>query len=291
MDSKNNFDEFNNFQIARQTSFRSFFKFYRETKDSEESLQEALETAKFLNKKLQLTTNYYRGLQGEIIFFGKQYKALNLDPLVEIGDTHADFHSHITNQYYDVTTNMKYKDISDYIRNDSKECMIAYVDINSKDIELIPTVFEHCPNCGNCLHFVYALSNDFLFKSLLGIEYRSQDLYKCCSSCDFVEYVDSSSYMINSPADALESLFGSRDEDTPKAKKYLQEKFTQIASLGRKHFDTFISAVACPETVMGCNKDDIYETGRTKWINPILDLTKNPYRKIYFEEDVSQFLY
>lgn len=291
MNSRDRYEGFNSFQTARHTCFRSFFKRYEETKDSEESLQKALDTAKFLNKKLSLTDKHYKGLKGEIIFFGKRYETLNLDPLQEIGAMPADFYSHVTNQYYDVTTNTDYKDIGDYIRNDSKECMIAYVDPNSENIELIPTVFEHCPKCGNPLHFIYALSNEFKWESFPGIEYPSQNLFKCCSSCDFIEHVDSSFYMIESPIDALESVFGSTDEDTPEAKKFLQNEFTKIARLGRKHFDIFLSAGARPVTVMGSNKDDLSEIGIATWIHPILDLTKNPKRKIYFEEEILQFLY
>ena len=138
-----------------------------------------------------MTENYYKGLNGEIIFCRKNYETLSLDTLVEIGDTHADFYSHQTNQYYDVTTNLKYKDISDYIRNDSKECMIAYVDIDKEEIELIPTVFEHCPICGNSLHYVYSLDEEY--GSFFGMGYPYQVLNKCCSYSDYVEYVNSSS--------------------------------------------------------------------------------------------------
>lgn len=130
--SKNTFVNFDNFQTARQKSFRSFIKKYQENEDSEESLQKALATAKINKNILKLTPQHYKGLQGEVIFFAKHYKSLNLDPLVEIGDVHADFRSQVTNQYYDVTTNIDYKDLSEYIRNDSKECMIAFVDVGSE---------------------------------------------------------------------------------------------------------------------------------------------------------------
>lgn len=214
---------------------------------------------------------------------------MSLDTLVEIGDTHADFYSHQTNQYYDVTTNLKYKDISDYIRNDSKECMIAYVDINKEEIELIPTVFEHCPICGSSLHYVYSLAEES--GPFFGMGYPYQVLNKCCSYCDYVEYVNSSSYFIDYPHEGLYHIFEDNDENTPEAKEYIQGEYTKIANLGRKHFDLFISAVTRPETEIGMNKRELYQVDKITWVHPILDLRKNPSRKIFFDKDTSASFY
>lgn len=292
MPSKDLFKDFHNFQQARQTCFRSFYKKYQEKKDTQEALQKALETSKFLYNKLGLTAKYYKGLKGEIIFFGKKYEVLNLDPLVEIGDVHADFRSQITNQYYDVTTNIDYKDISDYIRNDSKESMIAFVDIKSENIELIPTVFEHCPDCGDSLHYVYALSDEFISEALIGFDYPSQDLYKTCSNCDYMEEVSDSLYYMHSPHALLEDIFGSDDENTQEAKELLTKEYTKISNLGRKHFDVFISAVTRPETaIIGNNKHDLYKVDKVKWIHPILDLSKKPDRSVYLQKEFANIYF
>lgn len=286
--SQNIFANFNNFQIARQTSFRSFFKEYKEKGDSEESLQKSLATAKFLNGKLKLTPQHYKGLQGEIVFFAKYYESFNLDPLVEIGDVHADFRSPVTNIYYDVTTNTDYKDLNDYIRNDSKECMIAYVDVNSEEVELIPTVFSICPECGEALHYVYSMDVEGPGQKL-GFDYPSQDLNICCQQCDYYEEVDNTFYYISDPSNDLEFMFGSYDETTPDAIKYLSEEWTTIANLARKDFDIFISCVARPELQMGMNKHDIFSTNNPKWIHPMLDFDINPKRKINFGVDCLPF--
>lgn len=275
---KKKFDDFDNFQKARQKSFRSFIKKYKLTKDPNESLEKALETAKINRNILNLTPKYYKGLQGEIIFLGKKYESLNLDPLLEIGDVPADFRSQVTDQYYDVTTNLDYKDIEEYIRNDSKECMIAFVDIKSEDIELIPTVFPECPECGNPLHYIYSM-DPYGTGSQLGIDYPSQDLYKYCEYCDEPEIVNSSYYYIFDPNQYLDSY---EDKNTPEAKELLRKKWTEIANLARKEFDVFISCVTRPEIEMGKDKDDLYEANKPKWIHPILDLDRNPNRKIYF---------
>ncbi|MGD9777066.1 MAG: hypothetical protein AB7D09_12775 [Methanosarcina sp.] len=285
----NKLKDFDNFQLARQKCFRSFVKCYQGKKDAEEALQKALDTAKINNQTLELTNNYYKGLKGEIIFFGKCYKTLNLDPLVEIGDVHADFHSQVTKQYYDVTTNLDYKDINDYIRNDSKECMIAYVDIKKEEIDLIPTVFEHCPICGNSLHYIYSLNNDVISESLIGIDYPSQVLNKCCSNCDYIKDVGESFYFIYSHHNSLDNIFEDSDENDPEVKKYLQDEYGDIADLGRKHFDYFISAVTRPEDELGKNKHDLYKVDKTKWIHPILDLSKNPSRNVYFDKDIINY--
>ncbi|MDO9517471.1 MAG: hypothetical protein Q7J10_05400 [Methanosarcinaceae archaeon] len=280
--SQNKFVNFNNFQTARQTCFRSFFKNYKENGDSDESLQKALDTAKINNDILKLTPQYYKGLQGEIVFFAKYYESFNLDPLVEIGDVHADFRSQVTNKYYDVTTNTDYKDLSDYIRNDSKECMITFVDVNSEEVELIPTVFHICPECGEALHYVYCMGTEGS-DQILGIDYQSQNLYNYCQQCGHYKEVDSTFYEIYNPNDDLEFLFGSQNETTLEARMYLNRKWTTIANLARKDFDVFISCVTRPESEMGMNKHDLYEVNNPKWIHPILDLDKNQGRKIIFD--------
>lgn len=286
--TKNIFVNFDNFQIARQKCFRSFFKKYQENKDSEESLQKALDTAKINNNILKLTPYHYKGLRGEILFFAKYYESLNLDPLVEIGDVHADFRSQVTNRYYDVTTNIDYKNIDDYIRNDSKECMIAFVNVDSEEVELIPTVFPMCPECGDALHYVYSMDIEGPGE-LLGIDYPSQDLYNYCQQCDYYEEVSNSFYHIFNPSDDLEFVFGSKDETTQQAIEFLNKQWTSIANLARKDFDVFISCVTRPELEMGMNKHDLYMSNNPKWIHPILNFDKNQERKIIFEADSLPF--
>jgi hypothetical protein len=286
---KNRFQDFENFQTARQRCFRSFIKKYEDKNDSEEALQKALDVAKINKKTLKLTSKHYKGLVGEIIFFGKKYELFSLSPLVEIGDTHADFCSRSTAQLYDVTTNIDFKDINDYIANDSDDLMIANVDIQSEEIEMIPTLFEHCPECGSTLHFIYSLSDEFISESFIGFQYPSQDLNKTCASCDYIEEASDSLYYIHSPHECLEEIFGTTDEEHPEVKDYLSRQYTSIANLGRKHFDCFISAVTRPEMEMGPSKHDINTVDRTKWIHPILDMNKNPNRKIYFDKDITYF--
>lgn len=235
-----------------------------------------------------MTPSHYKGLRGEILFFAKYYESLNLDPLVEIGDVHADFRSQKTNKYYDVTTNIDYKNIDDYIRNDSKECMIAFVDIDSEDVELIPTVFPMCPECGDALHYIYSMDTEGSEK-LLGIDYPSQNLYNYCQQCDYYEEVNNTFYYIYNPSDYLEFVFGSKDETTQQAIEFLNKQWTAIANLARKDFDVFISCVTRPELEMGMNKHDLYLSNNPKWIHPILDFKINQKRNIIFEADSLPF--
>lgn len=114
-------DEFSKFQEARNNCFRSFYKKYKVSNDVEESIQKALDTAKTNKNVLNLNHKIYKGLTGEIIFYGKTFESLDSDPLKEIGKTPADFYSPITNKYYDVTTNINYKDIGKYLREELAE--------------------------------------------------------------------------------------------------------------------------------------------------------------------------
>lgn len=286
MINTNPFKDFENFQTARNTCFRSFIKKYDTSKDVDESLDKALSTAKYIKqKKLDLTHNHYKGLQGEIIFFGKNFETFDLDPVMEIGKVNADFRSQITNQYFDVSTNLDYKDAGDYIRNDTRECLIAFVDIKSKEIELIPTSFPPCPECGMDLHYVYLMDDKSKSESEIGIDYPNQDLIQYCHNCDYFNEVDKSFYYLFSPKSDLEIKFGTDSENTPQAQIYLKNEWAKISNLARKNFDVFISAVTCPESEMGLTKHDLYEINKPKWIHPILDLNIKPDRNIYFPNE------
>lgn len=84
-------DDFLKFQEARNNCFRSFYKKYGISNDIEESIQNALDIAKINKNILNLNPKIYKGLIGEIIFYGKTFKSLDSDPLKEIGKTPADF--------------------------------------------------------------------------------------------------------------------------------------------------------------------------------------------------------
>lgn len=227
----------------------------------------------------------YKGLKGEIIFYGKTFNSLDLDALMDSKKVPADFHSPITNIYYDVTTNLDYKDIENYIRNDNREYMLGYVDIKSEEIELIPTSFPSCPECSNYSHYIYFLddTNKTKLESYC-IDYPSQDLVHYCTNCGYYKQIDHSNYYLSSPQSYIENEYpeGVDDEHEDEASKFLKDKWTEISNLARKEFDFFISAITCLEEKMMGSKDDFWTFENPKWIHPVLDLDKKRDREFYF---------
>lgn len=275
MSIKTNFSNFNNFQSARQICFRSFIKKYTSSNDIEGSIQKALKTAEINNRILKLTPQHYKGLKGEIIFYGTKFESLDLDPLMEIGHVPADFRSQKTNQYYDVTTNPDYKDIEGFNRNDSRELMIAVVDIKSKEIELIPTSFPTCPDCGDCLHYIYFLED---------LNSKNQELVLYCCNCFYSKEVECSNHFFSAQSDFEAEFITDEERNTSEAQKFLNDWLTDISNSAKKEFDVFISAVTCRVAEKGLSKHDIYLFEKPIWIHPILDLEKNANRKIYFPD-------
>lgn len=275
------FDDFHNFQKARSNCFRSFEKRYELSKDIEGSIQKALETADVNKSILKLNPNFYKGLKGEIIFYGKTFKSLDLDVLMDSKKVPADFHSPTTNKYYDVTTNLNYKDVDKYIKNDNREYMLAFVDINSEEIELIPTSFPTCPICGNYSHYIYFLDDTNKTEIESSIDYPDQDLVNYCF-CGYYKEIDHSNYYLFSPKTYFDDEYPEGVDDELEASKFLNDKWTEISNLARKEFDVFISAVTCLEEKMMKSKDDFWTFEKPKWIHPLLDLEKNNHRKFYF---------
>ncbi len=228
-------EDYHNFQKAKDNCLRSFYKKYKLTKDIDESIQQALDTAKVNNKILNLNPKHYKGLKGEIIFYGKSYESLDLDALKETGKTPADFYSPVTNKYYDVTTNLDYKDINDYIRNDKREYELAFVDIRSEEIELIPTSFPPCPKCGEHSHYVYFLDDSNKTEMESSIDYPSQSLVQYCWFCGYYKEIKYSNYWISSPKTWLEIEFPENDYTELEAKNFMNDKWIDISNLSRKN--------------------------------------------------------
>ena len=130
-------DDFHNYQKARSNCIRSFEKKYEISKDIEGSIQKALDTADVNKSVLKLDPRFYKGLQGEIIFYGKTFNSLDLDGLMDSKKVPADFHSPISGKYYDVTTNLNYKDVDKYIKTDNREYVLAFVDTIVKNATFI----------------------------------------------------------------------------------------------------------------------------------------------------------
>ncbi|WP_321431119.1 DUF4365 domain-containing protein [uncultured Methanolobus sp.] len=282
--TKSNFEAIHNPEIASKVCLKAFLDSFKMNHDMEESLQIALDTAKEANKNLELSINQYNTLKGQIIFYAKKHDLFELKLDDKLGDKPADFYSPNTNRYFDILTNPDYADIEDYLRCDSKEYKIAYVDTKSEEIEIIPTVFPTCPKCGGCLHSIFFLDNQYDNEIDIGFSYTQQDLVSLCIECGTSKIVDTVNYYINGPDFYPEYDF--RYQDPNGFKEFSQKIWTRIGNFARKEFNVFISAVTCLEEEMWLAKDDFITVENPKWIHPILQLnSQNINKTIYFPTD------
>jgi|GEM_PF-4226128 len=107
-------EDFHNYQQARSNCFRSFDKKYEYTKDIDKSLEKALDTAKVNENVLKLDSKHYKGLKGEIIFYGRTCQSLDLDVLMDSKKIPADFHSPLPGTFivvYETTNGSNMSDI------------------------------------------------------------------------------------------------------------------------------------------------------------------------------------
>ncbi|ODS40956.1 hypothetical protein BEH94_10710 [Candidatus Altiarchaeales archaeon WOR_SM1_SCG] len=298
----NGCDEYHKFQKARSICIHSFDKQYKKSKDSEEALQKALNTAKITQKKLNLTQRHFAGLEGEVIFYGKYDETLDFDLLPDTKKTHADFHSPITQKYYDVTTNIDYKDLGKYIRDENREYLLSCVDRKSREVELIPTSFPKCPNCSSPAHYVVYLDDTKMttFDSFCDYPYQVLKLY--CCNCQYSEELKTLECGLNDPYRmAYEELeceyylnisYPNNKEKLRTLDKRMDDLIKgywfDILKFCKKEFDVFISAISRMESEMfPPSKNDFYEYELPVWRHPILDFDKykgKDSREFYFPD-------
>jgi len=300
---KKGFDEFHKFQKARSICIHSFDKEYEKSKDSEEALQKALNTARINKGTLNLTPMCFAGLEGEIIFYGRYNETLDFDLLPDTKKTHADFHSPITQKYYDVTTNIDYKDLGKYIRDENREYLLSCVDRKSREVELIPTSFPKCPNCSSPAHYVVYLDDTKMttFDSFCDYPYQVLKLY--CCNCQYSEELKTSECGLNDPYKMaygeLECEYYDLNISYPNNKKkvgaldkrmddLIKGYWVDTLKFFRKEFDVFISAISRTESQMfPPSKNDFYECELPVGIHRILDFDKykgKGSRKFYFPD-------
>lgn len=113
----------------------------------------------------KITPNLKAGLKGEIIFYDLYKDELKLDALLDAG-VKADFMG-IQNckpVNYDVTTNLKYKDIENYreaMQRKNKLYSIALVNLKSEEVEFFPLKFPICPTCNFFSHYILYISSRY----------------------------------------------------------------------------------------------------------------------------------
>ncbi len=138
-------------------------------------------------KNLKITPNLKAGLKGEIFFFDRFYYSLKLEALLDSG-VKADFAGIQKGEMvnFDVTTNIKYKNIDEYlelIKKKQKQYSIALVDLKTDDIEIFPLRFPICPECGKFSHYILYKGSSDLYSDITFSD--SQSIIQLCPYCNF----------------------------------------------------------------------------------------------------------
>jgi hypothetical protein len=165
-----------------------------------------------LDKALEVITNYHLitphkcGLKAELIVYDAYYQELKLDPLLDAG-VKADFSGTRKGRpiNIDVTTNLKYKDINNYvnaIQKKSKQYEIALVNLKTEDVGFFPLRFPICKKCGTFAHYILFFSRPS--NEMTSFFSTSQAIIEHCPNCMEFKIKKEYSYQIPSVKVSLE---------------------------------------------------------------------------------------
>jgi len=170
------------FNKARKHAFSVFNKY------------QSFEKAKFFLKDVRyssLTPSSRKGLLAELLFYSKYKRELKLIPALDCGDK-TDFTGEIEGRLsrIDVTTNLKYKQRSNYEEfiYDNWAFWLVNIDISSEDIAFIPLHFPLCEVCNKA-----SIYNLVYLKQELDSTYIEHfTILKLCPYC--LMYVEGPTY-------------------------------------------------------------------------------------------------
>jgi hypothetical protein len=172
-----------------------------------------LDSAMRILDKSPLDKRIVVGTRGELIFYDRYKDQYYLEPLLDSG-AKADFTGLKTNgrtmTNFDVTTNINYKNIDDYvdsIQTRGKKYEIALVDIDSNEIELFPLRFPICHNCNRFAYYIlYLVPGSTTHYQIADIS-DEQAIWKYCPHCDNSHEIASYTYEVGSLSGLEEALY------------------------------------------------------------------------------------
>jgi hypothetical protein len=232
------------------------------------------------------------GTRGELIFYDSYKDDYGLEPLLDAG-AKADFTGLKTNgrtmTNFDVTTNINYKNIDDYvdsIQSRGKKYEIALVDIDSNEIELFPLRFPICHNCNRFAYYVlYLVPGSTTNYQIAGVS-DEQAIWKYCPHCDDSREIASYEYEVGSLSTLEDALYddyygyqdgydpdeipqdSSRDDD-------IRDAVGEEANSMRKFFKglSHLELSAIAENYDPVGSDGRSTLGRIYWKRPLARLT------------------
>lgn len=227
----------------------------------------------------ELHPNQKAGLKGELLFYHEYKDSFRLETLLDVG-VKADFtglkNSVPTN--FDVTTNMDYKKINDYvncIQKRGKKYEIVLVDLKKQNIEFFPLRFPICKNCGMFSHYVlYLLPPTTEFYHYCGIS-DVQKIILYCSHCDEDKELEALSFEIPSLFPMAKEI--KEKQKYPEARnnsfnfnKFLEQESIPIVRFMEKETQKLISALAENEYIFTGSDGEEYWQGHLHWKHPLV---------------------
>jgi hypothetical protein len=202
-----------------------------------------------LLRRSRVNERWKKGVKAEILFYDVFREKKHLSPLLDV--MKADFVGveRGRNVYYDVTTNLSFKDprqYTDYLKK-NRRYEIVVVDLDELKFDFIPLRFPICDYCGELSYYLFHLCFPMSETWRVNEVSDNQDLVKYCLSCDDYETVESFSYLIPLPVEEAENArVCSYDEDGNSDfdfNLHLKKEGERIGRFGQKLTQNVISAV------------------------------------------------
>ncbi|MDH5481790.1 MAG: hypothetical protein OEY22_02770 [Candidatus Bathyarchaeota archaeon] len=226
------------------------------------------------------------GLKAEVLFYDRYFRKFKLEPLLD-ARVKADFSGDKSGKFvnFDVTTNVKYKDIDDYlevVQKRGKPYEIVLVDLKNEDFEFFPLKFPICPKCGKFSHYIIYLDppSTTFYQAMHASD--GQTLVQYCGKCKYFKNIDVYTYEVHSVHSTIETLSsetdvdGSRRYSDSEIQKVVDSDSISIRKFFEKTSNFIVSGVAENDYVITDPRDgDGYYSGLLHWKHPLAhDLSK-----------------
>ena len=226
------------------------------------------------------------GLNAEVLFYDRYFKIFKLEPLLD-ARVKADFSGDKNGKFvnFDVTTNVDYKNLDDYIdvvQKRGKPYEIVLTDLKNEEFEFFPLRFPICPRCGKFSHYIVYLEppSTTFYQTMHTSD--QQTLLQYCGKCKYFKNVDGYTYEVHSINSTIEAMSAEVDVDnspmycTHEIQEYRDTESVSIRKFFEKISNFVISGVAENDYVITDPRDGSgYYAGLLHWKHPLAhDLTE-----------------
>lgn len=260
------------------------FSIYEKTNDVDRTIE-------IVSDKYKLIKPHIVGLKAELLVYNNFKEQYKLEPLLDAG-VKADFagikHGTITN--FDVTTNISYKNIDEYVEIlQKRKKPYEIVLVKEDDFEFFPLRFPICPQCGSFSHYILFMSkpsSQSWFWASTG-----QTLIRYCPNCENVKTEEYYDCTIGSILYIAEDLSRTQMHDETRDPNLDLDEFIARESISTVQFfesqsQKLLSALAEGDYIIVDPRDtDGYNGGRVLWKHPLADSHLNDIIDFYYYYD------